>query len=136
MAAALFDAGRNAFAQGGIVWKASGGSTIKCALLSSGYTVNLTTHANLSDITGGAIVATSAALTLTDSSAGTCDASDVTFSSVTSGSTVTQFILYKDTGTASTSTLISHDDAATGLPVTTNGGDITITWPAGGIFTL
>lgn len=130
MAASLYDAGRNAFAQGGIVWKASGGSTIKCVLLTSAYTVNLSTHANLSDITAGT-VATSAALTLIDSSAGVCDANDVTFSAVTSGSTVTHFVLYKDTGTPSTSTLISHHDSATGLPVTTNGGDITITWDNG-----
>jgi len=58
------------------------------------------------------------------------DAADVTFNSVT-GSQVTALILYKDTGSAATSPLIAYiDSAASGLPVTPNGGNITVSWQA------
>jgi hypothetical protein len=40
-------------------------------------------------------------------------------------------VIYKDTGTAATSPLIAYIDTATGLPVTPNGGDITVTWDNG-----
>ena len=81
-------------------------------------------------------IATSANLsTKTVSAAGVFDADDVTFSAV-SGADVTQVIIYKDTGTPATSSLIVYYDTMTGLPVTPNGGDITISWNAGGIFNL
>lgn len=67
---------------------------------------------------------------------GTFDAADVTFTAVT-GSSVEALIIYIDTGTASTSPLVAYiDTSVTGLPVTPNGGDITITWNGSGIFTL
>jgi len=59
---------------------------------------------------------------------GVFDADDVTFSSVT-GSAVSQIVIYKDTGTASNSPLIAYFDSPTsGLPITPNGGNITIAW--------
>jgi hypothetical protein len=67
---------------------------------------------------------------------GTFDGADVTFTAVT-GSSVEALIIYIDTGTAATSPLVAYiDTSVTGLPVTPNGGDITITWNASGIFTL
>jgi hypothetical protein len=46
-------------------------------------------------------------------------------------------VIYKDTGTASTSPLIGYFDVvASGLPVTPNGGNITVTFNASGIFAL
>jgi len=130
MANALFDAGRNAFARGDILWKATGGSTIKVVLIDTGaYTVNLSTHANLSDVAAGARIVT-ATLTLIDPSAGVCDASDVNFGNV-SGAQSEALIIYKDTGVEATSTLIAYIDTATGLPVTPSGGPILITWDSG-----
>jgi hypothetical protein len=42
-----------------------------------------------------------------------------------------------DTGTAATSPLVAYiDTGVTGLPVTPNGGNITVTWNASGIFQL
>ena len=59
-----------------------------------------------------------------------------TFSAVT-GNSVEALVLYVDTGSASTSRLVAYiDSGVTGLPVTPNGGDITITWNASGIFQL
>jgi hypothetical protein len=67
---------------------------------------------------------------------GVFDGSDVTFTAVT-GSSVEALIIYIDTGTAATSPLVAYiDTSVTGLPVTPNGGDITITWNASGIFAL
>lgn len=67
---------------------------------------------------------------------GTFDGADVTFTAVT-GSSVEALIIWIDTGTAGTSPLVAYiDTSVTGLPVTPNGGDITITWNASGIFTL
>jgi len=91
------------------------------------YTVNLSTHQYLSSVTAGARVATSSALTTLLPGAGIADASDITFTAVT-GSTVTQFVIYRDTGVESTSQLVAYFDTAVNLPITPNGGDISITW--------
>lgn len=67
---------------------------------------------------------------------GVFDGADVTFTAVT-GNSVEALIIYIDTGTASTSPLVAYiDTSVTGLPVTPNGGDISITWNASGIFAL
>ena len=61
---------------------------------------------------------------------------NVTFTDVT-GSSVEALVIYIDTGTPTTSPLVAYiDTSVTGLPVTPNGGNITITWNASGIFTL
>ena len=124
MANALYDTGRNAFLRGDLSWNSN---TFKVVLLSSSYTSNLSTHQYLSSIPGGARVATSSALTTLFPGAGVADASDITFTSV-SGSQVTQFVIYRDTGVEATSQLVALFDTALNLPITPNGGDITLTW--------
>jgi hypothetical protein len=57
------------------------------------------------------------------------DAADVTFSAVAAGATVAGVLVYKDTGTPTTSKNIAYFDI-TDIP--TNGGDITIQWAAVG----
>jgi hypothetical protein len=61
----------------------------------------------------------------------------VTFSAVTSAGNTLGVVLYKDTGTGSTSPLIAWYDTGTNIPATPNGSDITVT-PDGtnGWFTL
>lgn len=64
---------------------------------------------------------------------GLLDGADVTFTAV-SGDPCEAIILFLDTGTPATSRLVAFlDTGVTGLPVTPNGGDITITWNASGI---
>ena len=64
------------------------------------------------------------------------DAADTTFSSV-SGDAADYLTLWKNSGTPATSPLaVTWDSATTGLPVTPNGGDITVQWAAGGILTI
>jgi len=59
------------------------------------------------------------------------DAADITFTAVTSGSTAKAIVIWKDTGTPSTSPLLVYIDTITGFPLATNGGDITIVWDNG-----
>jgi hypothetical protein len=129
MANALYDKGREGFLDGSIDWDTD---TIKAVLVDNGaYTVDLATHQFLSDIASGARIATLAAgLSGKTVTAGVADASDATFTAV-SGASVESIVLYKDTGSAATSRLIAYIDTATGLPVTPNGGDITVAWDNG-----
>ena len=106
---------------------------IKICLVDTGTYTYSATHNFLDDISG--IVATSGNLSGKSITDGAFDADNVTFSSV-SGSSAEAIIVYYDSGSASTSRLICYIDTATGLPVTPNGGDITVTWDAGGIFSL
>ena len=128
MANALFDKARQRFLEGQFNWNTD---TIKAVLVDTGtYTVNLSAHEFLSDIGTGARIATSGALTGKATSGGAADANDVTFTSVT-GASIEANVLYKVTGTDSTSPLIAFIDTATGLPITPNGGDIIVTWDNG-----
>ena len=125
MANELYDKGREGFLDGSIDWDTD---DIRCILVDvADYTVDLAAHDNLDDIPSGARVATSDALTGKTVVAGVADADDVTFSAVT-GDPSEALVIYKHTGTESTSRLIAYIDDATGLPVTPNGGDITIQW--------
>lgn len=127
MANALYDAGRQGFLDGSIDWDTN---TIMLVLTDhGGDTPNVTTDDNLDDISAGT-VATSSALTSPTTTAGVADAADVTLTAVT-GNSVESINLYKSTGTPSTSRLIAYIDTATGLPVTPNGGDITVAWDNG-----
>jgi hypothetical protein len=128
MSNALYDRGRNKFLVGGIDWL---NDTIGAILVDAAlYTKDLSTHEYLSDVPAGARVALATLTnTATPNNNGVADADDVVFSSV-SGATVEQIILYKNTGLEGTSALIANYDTATGLPVTPNGGDITVTWQA------
>lgn len=112
--------------------------TIKVVLIDAAdYTVNLSTHEFLSDVPGAALVGTAQTLASKTVTSGIFDAADVTFTAVT-GDPSEAILIYKDTGTGTTSPLIAYIDTATNLPVTPNGGNINIAWDNGAskIFTL
>jgi hypothetical protein len=73
----------------------------------------------------------------TVSTSGVFDADNVTFTAV-SGASVEALVIYrKNSGANSTWRLVAYiDTSVTNLPVTPNGGDISITWNASGIFAL
>jgi hypothetical protein len=124
MANALYDKAREGFLKGDIDWL---NDTIKVILVDTDdYTVDLASHDFLDDVPAAARVATAtlASKTATD---GVADATDVTFSSVT-GDECEALILYKDTGTESTSPLIAYLDSGLSLPVTPDGSDIVVEW--------
>lgn len=133
MANGLYANAKQLFLQADIDWAAD---DIKCVLVDTAtYTVNLSTDNYLDDISAGERVATSGNLASKTTTGGVADAADVTFSAVT-GDQSEALVIYKDTGVESTSALIAYIDTATGLPVTPNGGDITVQWNASGIFAL
>lgn len=67
---------------------------------------------------------------------GVFDAADATFTAL-SGDQVESLILFKDTGTESTSALlVFFDTFSSGMPLTPNGGDVTVVWNGSGIFSL
>src|SRR3989304_2930968 len=97
------------------------------------------TDDNIDDILSAARVpATASCPTLGTKTtpSGTADAADSTFTSL-SGDPVESLILFKDTGTESTSSLmVFFDTFASGMPLTPNGGNVTVQWNASGIFSL
>lgn len=125
MANTLFDNARQMFLEAQINWMTD---TMKCILVDTGnYTVQTATHKFLSDISSSARVTPPVTLTAKSTAGGAADAADCTFTSV-SGASIEAIVIYKDTGTESTSPLIAWIDTATGLPITPNGGDIIVTW--------
>ena len=108
--------------------------TVKVALIDSGTYTYSASHEFYSSVSG--VVGTPQTIANTTVTNGVFDGDDVTFSAVT-GSSVEAVLIYVDTGVAGTSRLVAYlDTGFTGLPVTPNGGDITITWNASGIFAL
>lgn len=109
--------------------------TVKVALVDTGvYTYNSADQ--FYSAVSSAVVGTPQTIGSKTFTNGVFDGADVTYTAVT-GNSVEALVIYVDTGTASTSPLVAYiDTSVTGLPVTPNGGDITITWNASGIFAL
>ncbi len=116
--------------------------TIKVMLVTSSYTPDADTHDYKDDITnevtgtgytaGGATLSGKTVTQDNTNNLGVFDANDVTWSSSTI--TARGAVLYKDTGTASTSPLICYFDF--GSDKSSVSGDFTIQWNSGGILTL
>lgn len=115
--------------------------TIKVALVTSTYSPNIDTHDNFDDITnevsgagytsGGATLSVTVSVDTTDDE-GVFDATDVTWS--TSTITARGAVIYKSTGTPSTSKLVCYIDF--GADKTSTAGDFTIVWNSEGILNL
>lgn len=122
---ALYGKARQKFLSGDLSWSAD---TIKAVLVDTNdYTVSIDVHEFLSDIPTGARVATSAALTGKTVTLGVADADDISFSTV-AGDESEALVLYVDTGSAATSSLVAYIDSATGLPITPDGGNVNVVW--------
>lgn len=128
MANALYGKGREGFLDGSIDWDTD---DIRIILIDDAdYSKSIDVDDNLDDIAGAARVAVSDALASKTVTLGVADATDKTWSSV-SGDPSEEIVGYYHTGVESTSRLIFNIDTATGLPVTPNGGDITVSWDDG-----
>lgn len=137
---ALYDKARESFLSANPVidWDTD---TIKVFLIdAASYTPVMNTHQFLSDVPAGARKGNSGGQTRADAptlsgkdvTAGVANASLVTLTTVTAGPALEYILIFKDDGSAdSSSPLIALIDSATGLPVTPNGGDITINWDTG-----
>jgi len=125
---------------GGLNWTSD---TIKVLLINSAHYTFSQSHQNLSDIPSTAIIATSPQLTSVSATDGVASADPIIFPSVagseSSGYNADAIVIFKDTGTPSTSTLIAFMDMGiNNMPYTVNGSNITIQWDTGlnGIFQL
>lgn len=109
--------------------------TLKVVLVDTGTYTYSASHEFLSSLSGtGGVAQTIGSKTYTN---GVLDGADVTFTAVAGTVTYEALVLYLDTGVAGTSRLVAYfDTGVTGLPVTSNGGDISVTWNASGIFGL
>lgn len=132
MANALFDTGREGFLAGEIDWDTA---AIKVALVRA-YTF-APAHKFVSDVTAaaGVLHVTSAALTAKTVATGVADAADITFTAVASNATGHSLLVFQSSAVAggadvaaTAQRVIAYYDTGTGLPVTPNGGDITIAW--------
>lgn len=133
MANSMYGLGRESFLEAQIEALTD---TLALAMFTTAYTPNLTTDQFYSTpIASSGLVGAKVSLTSVTGLLGTLSAANLTFTSV-SGSTASYLVLFKDTGTNSTSRLIGLIDTATGLPVTPNGGNITVAWASGQVFTL
>ncbi len=131
--AVLFDPGREGFLAGEIDWDTA---VIK-VVLGRGYTFNAA-HKFISDLTGHTAVATSAALGTKTVTSGVADAADFTYTAVAAGAACPYLIIYQASAVtggadvaATAQRLIAYIDNATGLPVTPNGGDISVAFDNG-----
>lgn len=118
--------------------------TIKVALLTSSYTPDIDTHQHYDDLTnevsssgtgyttGGQALTTKAVTQDNTDDEGVFDADDTTWASSTI--TARYAVIYKDTGTPSTSPLIGYIDF--GSDQESDSGDFTIEWATEGIINL
>lgn len=128
MANALFDLGRGHFLDANIDWSVD---NIKLVCVDHADDTPVpATDDFFDDILAAARVAISGNFASKTSTNGVADAADMTLTSVT-GDQFESIVIYKDSGTESTSNLIAFIDTATGLPFTPSGGDITVQWDNG-----
>ena len=133
MANAIYPKYKEELLNGGTNISLAGG-TVKAALVDTGTYTYSAAHQFLSSLSG--VVGTAQTLGTKTITNGLFDAADITYTAV-SGASVEALVIYIDTGVAGTSRLVAYiDTSGTGLPVTPNGGDITVTWNASGIFQL
>lgn len=113
----------------------TGSTGLWVALVDTGTYTYSAAHQFYSDLTG--VVGTDVEITTVTTANGLIDGDNVTFTAVT-GATVEALVLYrKNAGANTTWRLVAYiDSSVTGLPVTPNSGDITVTWNASGIIQL
>jgi hypothetical protein len=132
-----FAKGRQAFATAQVNWSTGGDSMEVILVDTTGITISLATMQFVADITAldsGALIARGPLANL-DATDGVLDADDVTLPTVT-GDQAEALAIDKATGNDATSPLLMFIDEATGLPITPNGGDVTVQWNPAGIGTL
>jgi len=114
---------------------AEGATGVFCALVDTGTYTFSQAHQFYSSLSG--IVGTDQEILTKTQATGVFDGTDLMYTAVT-GASVEALVLYrKNAGANTTWPLIAYiDTGVTNLPVTPNGGNITITWNASGIFKL
>lgn len=108
---------------------------VYAALVDTGTYTYSAAHQFYSSVTG--VVGTPQRIANPTVASGVFDGDNVTYTAV-SGSSAEAIVLYRqNSGADTTWRLVAFMDTGfTGLPVTPNDGDISITWDASGIFAL
>jgi hypothetical protein len=138
MANALYGKGRAAFLDKLIDWT---NDTINVTLIDAanyalGGNINVHQYMNTNTVPLNARGGTETLGTKT-STLGVAGAANVTFAAVAGTVTYEALIIWMDgggggvTAAGTTDLLIAYIDSGTGFPVTSNGGDITVTWDTG-----
>lgn len=141
VSAKWFGQGQMNLMNGNVIWKASGGSDIRVALMKTTFAWNQDTNATWADVSaqeiaaGNGYTAGGASLTMVDpaydaaSNETRLDANDVTWTS----STITAYyaVVYKYNATASLAYLLGYVDF--GGAFTSTNGDFKITWASDGV---
>lgn len=140
MASLTYNSAKVKIADGSINWVSD---TIKVALCTSAYTPNKRTHTWLSDITNevtgtgytaGGYTLSGKSLTQDNTNdRAVFDANDISQSGVTIAA-YRYLVVYKSTGTASTSPLITVIDLGTDYTLDT--GILATTWSTAGVFNI
>jgi hypothetical protein len=114
----------------------SGATGLYVALVDTGTYTYSSAHQFYSDLSG--IGGTPMEITTVTTTGGLIDGDDVTFSAVAGTVSYEALVLYrKNAGANTTWRLVAFiDTSVTGLPVTSNGGNIAVTWNASGIVQL
>ena len=108
---------------------------VYAALIDTGVYTYSAAHQFYSSLTG--IIGTPQRITAPTVTSGVLDGSDVTYTAVTGNNAEAIVIYRQNSGANTTWRLVAFiDTGVTGLPVLPNGGDISITWNASGIFAL
>ena len=104
-----------------------------CALVDTGTYSYSTTHDFYNDLSG--IAGTDQRISTPTVANGLFDGDNLTYTAVAAGASIEALVIYrKNAGANTTWRLVAYLDASiTGLPVTPNGGNITVTWDAAGI---
>lgn len=127
MSNTIYSSAREAYLTGLLDWSTD---DIRVVLCDSTYVFNAADDF-LDDVPAGSRLATSGSLTGKSTTGGVADADDVTFPTVAAGDTVTSVVVYRHTGTESTSNLILYmDETAAGAVINrlTDGNDIVVRW--------
>ena len=114
---------------------AEGVTGVYVALVDTGTYTYSTAHQFYSSLSG--VIGTDQEITTKTQVDGVFDGDDVTWTGVSGASVEALVFFRKNAGADTTWPLITYIDASvTNLPVTPNGGDISSTWNASGIFAI
>ena len=140
MANALYPTWKEALLQGTAAAALNGSGTtgVYAALVDTGTYTYSAAHTYYSDLSGIASTTDQEIGATKAYTNGVFDGADITWPTVGAGNNCEAIVIYvKNAGANTTWRLVAYiDTGVTGLPVTPNGGNITVTWNASGIFAL
>jgi hypothetical protein len=119
----------------------AGADQLKMALMSTSYTGQVSDeffNSISGNQIGSSVALASTAISVSAGGVVSVDANDITFSSVAAGSTVGKVVIYVAGASAGSDDylLVYFDSDGSAINIPTNGGDITVSFNASGIFKL